>query len=204
MKIQFRELDYQDASIQSIIQAFDGQQVRKSEFTIMDQDAQGKLFGDKGIGNKIDLSVSKLLQNVQQIQMGQRIPISESIPTPFPQFNIEMETGTGKTFVYLKSILELNRKYGFTKFIIVVPSVAIKEGVMKSISMTKEYFKAQMQGIVYRAFMYDSKNLDNIQAFATNDDVEIMIINIQSFNSNDKISIERIWTRFMVFRQKSW
>lgn len=157
MKIQFRELDYQDASIQSIIQAFDGQQVRKSEFTIMDQDAQGKLFGDKGIGNKIDLSVSKLLQNVQQIQMGQRIPISESIPTPFPQFNIEMETGTGKTFVYLKSILELNRKYGFTKFIIVVPSVAIKEGVMKSISMTKEYFKAQMQGIVYRAFMYDSK-----------------------------------------------
>lgn len=96
MKIQFRELDYQDASIQSIIQAFDGQQVRKSEFTIMDQDAQGKLFGDKGIGNKIDLSVSKLLQNVQQIQMGQRIPISESIPTPFPQFNIEMETGTGE------------------------------------------------------------------------------------------------------------
>lgn len=187
MKIQFRELDYQDASIQSIIQAFDGQQVRKSEFTIMDQDAQGKLFGDKGIGNKIDLSVSKLLQNVQQIQIGQRIPISESIPTPFPQFNIEMETGTGKTFVYLKSILELNRKYGFTKFIIVVPSVAIKEGVMKSISMTKEYFKAQMQGIVYRAFMYDSKNLDNIQAFATNQDVEIMIINIQSFNSNDKI-----------------
>ncbi|PEQ91753.1 restriction endonuclease subunit R [Bacillus sp. AFS006103] len=187
MKIQFKELDYQDAAIQSIIQAFDGQQVRKSEFTIMDQDAQGKLFGEIGIGNKIDLSVSKLLQNVQQIQIGQGIPISESIPMPFPQFNIEMETGTGKTFVYLKSILELNRKYGFTKFIIVVPSVAIKEGVMKSISMTKDYFKTQMQGIMYRAFMYDSKKLDNVQAFATNEDIEIMIINIQSFNSNDNI-----------------
>lgn len=187
MKIRFKELGYQDAAISSIIQAFEGQQVRKSEFTIMDQDAQGKLFGDKGIGNKIDLSVSKLLQNVQQIQIGQGIPISESIPMPLPQFNIEMETGTGKTFVYLKSILELNQKYGFTKFIIVVPSVAIKEGVMKSISMTKEYFKTQMQGIVYRAFMYESKNLNNVQAFATNEDVEILIINIQSFNSHDNI-----------------
>lgn len=187
MKIQFKELDYQDLAIQSIIQAFEGQQVRKSEFTIMDQDAQGKLFGDKGIGNKIDLSVSKLLQNVQQIQINHGIPISESIPMPFPQFNIEMETGTGKTFVYLKSILELSKKYGFTKFIIVVPSVAIKEGVMKSIDMTKEYFKTQMQGIVYRSFMYDSNNLNNVQGFATNEDIEIMIINIQSFNSNDNI-----------------
>lgn len=86
MKIQFRELDYQDASIQSIIQAFDGQQVRKSEFTIMDQDAQGKLFGDKGIGNKIDLSVSKLLQNVQQIQMGQRIPLQ----SPFQHHSLNL------------------------------------------------------------------------------------------------------------------
>lgn len=187
MKIQFKELDYQDTAIQSIIQAFDGQQVRKSEFTIMDQDAQGKLFGEKGIGNKIDLSVTKLLQNVQQVQIAQGIPISESIPLPIPQFNIEMETGTGKTFVYLKSILELNRKYGFTKFIIVVPSVAIKEGVMKTIAMTRDYFRTQMQGIVYRAFMYDSKKLNNIQGFARNEDIEIMIINIQSFNSNDNI-----------------
>lgn len=187
MKIQFKELDYQDRAIGSILKVFEGQGIRKSEFTIMEQDSQGKLFGDKGIGNKIDLTPSKLLQNVQQVQIEQGIPISESIPTPFPQFNIEMETGTGKTFVYLKSILEMNRNYGFTKFIIVVPSVAIKEGVMKSISMTKDYFKTQMQGIVYRAFMYDSKNLNNVQAFATNDDIELMIINIQSFNSNDNI-----------------
>ncbi|MED3656162.1 DEAD/DEAH box helicase family protein [Heyndrickxia sporothermodurans] len=187
MRIQFDELDYQDTAINSIIHAFDGQQVRKSEFTIMDQDAQGKLFGNNGIGNKIDLSVSKLLKNVQQIQIEQGIPISESIPVPFPQFNIEMETGTGKTFVYLKSILELNKKYGFIKFVIVVPSVAIKEGVMKTIAMTKDYFRTQMQGIVYRAFMYDSKKLDDVQGFARNENSEIMIINIQSFNSNDNI-----------------
>lgn len=186
MRIQFDELTYQDEAIQSIINVFEGQQIRKSEFTIMNQDAQGKLFGDKGIGNKIDISESKLLQNVQQIQIGQGIPISKSIPTPFPQFNIEMETGTGKTFVYLKSILEMNRKYGFTKFIIVVPSVAIKEGVMKTIEMTKQYFKTQMQGIVYRAFMYDSQQLDNVRTFATNDDIEIMVINIQAFSKSTK------------------
>lgn len=187
MKIQFKDLDYQEVAIQSIIRVFEGQHIRKSEFTIMDQDIQGKLFGEKGIGNKIDLSESKLIQNVQQIQIEQGIPISESIPLPIPQFNIEMETGTGKTFVYLKSILELNKKYGFTKFIIVVPSVAIKEGVMKTIEQTREYFKTQMQGIVYRAFMYDSKKLENIQGFARNENVEIMIINIQSFNSDDNI-----------------
>lgn len=187
MKIQFDELQYQTDAIHAVLSVFEGQQIRKSEFTIMDQDAQGKLFGEKGIGNKIDVSVSKLLQNVQQIQIKQGIPIAQTIPSPFPQFNIEMETGTGKTFVYLKSILEMNRKYGFTKFIIVVPSVAIKEGVMKTLDMTKEYFKTQMQGIVYRAFMYDSSKLNDVQAFASSDDVEIMVMNIQAFNSEDNI-----------------
>lgn len=186
MKIQFDELTYQDEAIQSIIKVFEGQHIRKSEFTIMDQDAQGKLFGEKGIGNKIAISESKLLQNIQQTQIAHGIPISETIPSPFPQFNIEMETGTGKTFVYLKSILEMNRKYGFTKFIIVVPSIAIKEGVMKTLEMTKNYFKTQMQGIVYRHFMYDSAHLEDVQAFATSDDVEIMVINIQAFSKSSK------------------
>lgn len=186
MKIQFDDLTYQTSAIEVVLKVFEGQQIRKSEFTIMDQDAQGKLFSDKGIGNKIDVSESKLLQNIQQIQIGQGISISKTIPTPFPQFNIEMETGTGKTFVYLKSILEMNRKYGFTKFIIVVPSVAIKEGVMKTLEMTKKYFKTQMQGIVYRSFMYDSQRLNDVQAFATSDDVEIMVINIQAFSKSTK------------------
>ena len=187
MKIQFDELTYQTEAINSILSVFEGQQIRKSEFTIMDQDAQGKLFGEKGIGNKIDVSESKLLQNVQQVQIKQGIPIAQSIPSPFPQFNIEMETGTGKTFVYLKSILEMNRKYGFTKFIIVVPSVAIKEGVMKTLEMTKDYFKSQMQGLVYNPFMYSSSDLEKVKGFAINETVEIMVINIQAFNSEDNI-----------------
>lgn len=186
MKIQFKDLPYQTDAINAVLRVFEGQQIRKSEFTIMDHAAQGKFFGDKGVGNKIDISMSKLLQNVQQIQINQGIPIVKNIGGAFPQFNIEMETGTGKTFVYLKSILEMNRKYGFTKFIIVVPSVAIKEGVMKTLEMTKEYFKAQMQGQVYRSFMYDSSKLNDLQAFATSDDVEIMVINIQAFSKSAK------------------
>lgn len=186
MKIQFDELTYQQHAINAVLSVFEGQQIRKSEFTIMDQAAQGKFFGDKGVGNKIDISMSKLLQNVQQLQINQGIPIVKNIVGAFPQFNIEMETGTGKTFVYLKSILEMNKQYGFTKFIIVVPSVAIKEGVMKTLEMTKEYFKAQMQGQVYRSFMYDSSRLNDVQAFATSDDVEIMVINIQAFSKSAK------------------
>lgn len=186
MKIQFKDLGYQTDAISAVLSVFEGQQIRKSEFTIADQAAQGKFFGDKGVGNKIDISISKLLQNIQQLQINQGIPIVKDIVGSFPQFNIEMETGTGKTFVYLKSILEMNRKYGFTKFIIVVPSVAIKEGVMKTLEMTKEYFKAQMQGQVYRSFMYDSSKLNDVQAFATSDDVEIMVINIQAFSKSSK------------------
>ena len=186
MKIQFNDLTYQTDAINAVLGVFKGQQIRKSEFTIMDQDAQGKLFGEKGVGNKIDISISKLLQNVQQIQINQGIPIAKDVPGTFPQFNIEMETGTGKTFVYLKSILEMNRKYGFTKFIIVVPSIAIKEGVVKTLEMTRQYFKTQMQGQVYRSFMYDSSKLNDVQAFATSDDVEIMVINIQAFSKSSK------------------
>lgn len=188
MKIQFDELTYQSDAVNAIINVFEGQQIRKSEFTIMDQAAQGKLFGQTGIGNKIDVSLSKLLQNVHQVQINQGIPIAKDFPKSFLQFNIEMETGTGKTFVYLKSILEMNRKYGFTKFIIVVPSVAIKEGVMKTLEMTREYFKTQMQGQIYRSFMYDSSRLNDVQAFATSNDVEIMVINIQAFSKSAKNS----------------
>ncbi|MEE1130257.1 MAG: DEAD/DEAH box helicase family protein [Caryophanon sp.] len=186
MKIQFDELAYQQQAINAVLSVFQGQQIRKSEFTIMDQATQGKFFGDKGVGNKIDISMSKLLQNVQQLQINQGIPIVKNIAGTFPQFNIEMETGTGKTFVYLKSILEMNKQYGFTKFIIVVPSVAIKEGVMKTLEMTRQYFKTQMQGQVYRSFMYDSSKLNDVQAFATSDDVEIMVINIQAFSKSSK------------------
>ncbi len=186
MKIQFDELKYQQEAIDSVIRVFEGHQINQSLFTISDQSAQGRFFGEHGVGNKIINNPEQMLKNVNQIQIDNGIPISEMIPVSFPQFNIEMETGTGKTFVYLKSILELNRAYGFTKFVIVVPSVAIKEGVMKTLEMTREYFKAQMNGIIYHSFMYNSANLDLVRNFAESSNIEIMVINIQAFSKGKK------------------
>lgn len=186
MNIQFDELSYQTEAIQSVLRVFEGQQIRSSDFMIAGDDRQGKLFGEKGIGNRIDHDLARILRNVQQIQIDNGIPVSEILPKPFPQFNIEMETGTGKTFVYLKTILELNRLYGLTKFVIVVPSVAIKEGVMKTLEITKNYFKAQMNGVIYRAFMYDSKRLNEVRDFAQSESIEIMVINIQAFSKSSK------------------
>ncbi|MGK0576000.1 DEAD/DEAH box helicase family protein [Macrococcus capreoli] len=186
MKIQFDELNYQQDAINSVLRVFEGHQINQSLFTISDTRPQGSFFGKHGIGNKISRNNQVMLKNVHQIQIDNGIPLSESIPNPFPQFNIEMETGTGKTFVYLKSILELNKAYGFTKFVIVVPSVAIKEGVMKTLEMTKEYFKAQMNSAIYHSFMYNSAKLDEVRNFAESNNIEIMVINIQAFSKGKK------------------
>lgn len=182
MKIQFQDLQYQDDAIDSVIGVFEGQQIRQSSFTISDNDQQGKLFGENGLANNIVYQPAKMLQNVQQIQIGNHIPVSEHLPTPFPQFNIDMETGTGKTFVYLKSILKLNEKYGFTKFVIVVPSVAIREGVMKTYQITKEVFKPTLKEKSFHVFPYNSTKLNEVRNFAQNDGIEVMVINIQAFS----------------------
>lgn len=183
MKIKFTELDYQEEAIQSIVQVFEGQEIRQSTFTITNNDQQGKLFMDSGVGNRLTIPAAKMLENTQRIQIQNQVPLSDTLSTPFPQFNIEMETGTGKTFVYLKSIIELNHHYGFTKFVIVVPSVAIREGVMKTYEMTKELFRPLIHDKSYRVFQYDSNRLNEVQQFAQSDGIEVMIMNIQAFNS---------------------
>src|SRR5699024_8402486 len=126
MKIQFKTLTYQEQAIESVLRVFEGQMIRQSNFTIANNDPFGQLITETGVANRLTLQPTKLLQNINQVQIDNSIPVSDTLPTPFPQFNIDMETGTGKTFVYLKSIIELNATYGFTKFIIVVPSVAIR------------------------------------------------------------------------------
>lgn len=183
MKIKFQELQYQEDAIESITRVFEGHQIRQSNFTISDNDRQGKLFGEHGLANNIIYQPAKMLQNVQQIQIDNGIPISENLTASFPQFNIDMETGTGKTFVYLKSILKLNEQYGFTKFMIVVPSVAIREGVMKTYHMTKDDFKPTLKEKSYHVFPYNSSKLDEVRNFAQNDGIEVMVINIQAFSN---------------------
>lgn len=186
MKLQFEDLTYQKDAIKSLVRVFEGHHIRQSNFTISGNAGQTNLITEHGTANRIIYNPERMLSNVQQIQIDNQLPLSDKLTTPFPQFNIEMETGTGKTFVYLKSILELNQTYGFTKFIIVVPSVAIKEGVFKSLEITEQYFKSTMNGIMYRSFMYDSSKIENVDGFARNDTVEIMVINIQSFSKRKK------------------
>ena len=138
MKLQFdASLDYQQTAIASVVDLFDGQQRKVSEFTVSPQFAL-TMQGDipKGIGNRLELSEDDILENLQKVQMRNGLAPAQNMGLGM-DFDIEMETGTGKTYVYLRTLLELNKNYGFTKFIIVVPNIAIKEGVQKTLEITR-------------------------------------------------------------------
>lgn len=192
MKIKFDTLDYQTEAVNAAVRVFEGQTIKESNFTITDASPQGTLFADDGIGvgNRVIINSEQMLKNVNKAQILNDIAPSDNLfgnNDNFPQFNIDMETGTGKTFVYLKTILELNKKYGFLKFVIVVPSVAIKEGVMKSFEITKDYFKNQYSGVVYDLFMFDSAKLDRVRSFASANTIDIMVTTIQAFNKDTNV-----------------
>ncbi|MET3560332.1 restriction endonuclease [Bartonella japonica] len=119
------------------------------------------------------------------MQQNNKLLVSKTLEQK--QFSIEMETGTGKTYVYSKTIFELNQRYGFTKFIIVVPSVAIREGVYKSLQVTREHFQAEFNNLPYHYFIYNSKDLSQIRQFACSANIEIMIINIDAFKKAENI-----------------
>jgi len=185
MKIQFESnLNYQDQAISSIVDIFEGQEICQSNFSIVRQDIKGKQkttadYDDLGIGNRLELLDDEILSNVQNIQLRNGLPQSKKLGSM--DFSVEMETGTGKTYVYLKSIFEMNKKYGFTKFIIVVPSIAIKEGTKKTLEITSEHFKTLFDNVNYDSFVYDSLNLEQVRDFATSSDIRIMVINIDAF-----------------------
>lgn len=188
MKIDFEQLDYQTDAVNAVINVFEGESVRDSQFTIsLSNNFQGSYFTNDGVGiaNKQTITKEKMLSNVNKVQLANKIPQSDQLlgnNKNFPEFNIEMETGTGKTFVYFKSILELNQKYGFKKFIIVVPSVAIKEGVLKTYEMTKEKLSQIFHGTVYNLFSYESNDPKRVQQFASANTIDIMVITMSSFN----------------------
>lgn len=191
MKLKFVDQDYQTDAVNSIVDIFEGAENKDSVFTIdisksltkeqLDLSGKGITY-ELGYANKLSLDDYELLTNVRKIQERNNILKITSLVSR--NFSVEMETGTGKTYVYTKTILELNKKYGFTKFIIVVPSVAIKEGVFKSLQMTEEHFKFKYDNTPYSYFVYDSKKLNRIQNFSTNTNIEIMIINIDAFRKD--------------------
>ncbi|NNM84945.1 MAG: DEAD/DEAH box helicase family protein [Phycisphaerales bacterium] len=190
MKLQFdSNLDYQLAAIRSIVDIFDGQRLCISNFTVapLEQEVNNLLYAatqqhDLGIGNRLTILDDELLKNVQNIQIRNGLKPIDTLASL--DFSVEMETGTGKTYVYLRTIFELNKKYGFTKFIVVVPSVAIKEGVNKSLEITEDHFKELYDNTPFDYFVYDSQKLGQVRNFATSDGIQIMVINIDAFRKS--------------------
>ncbi|MDZ7808950.1 MAG: DEAD/DEAH box helicase family protein [Arhodomonas sp.] len=189
MKIQFdADLDYQREAISAIADVFEGQEVCQTNFTVAPLRGEpqmamsfGQESGDLGVGNRLRLLEEDILENVQASSSATAWRPPQSLNSL--NFTVEMETGTGKTYVYLRTIFELNRRYGFTKFIVVVPSVAIKEGVYKSLQMTESHFKGLYENVPFDYFVYDSQKLGQVRNFATSDTIQIMVINIDAFRT---------------------
>ncbi|HBF2805543.1 TPA: DEAD/DEAH box helicase family protein [Clostridioides difficile] len=184
MKLQFdAHLEYQEQAISSIVDIFKGQEQSQLDFTISYSSGQCGIFDSKnGVGNSLEISNKEILENIRNIQLRNGIAqIKELISM---DFDIEMETGTGKTYVYLRTILELYIKYGFLKFIVVVPNIAIKESVYKSLQITEEHFKKIYNNVIYDYFIYDSNKLEQVRNFAISDHVQIMVINIDAFRKS--------------------
>ena len=143
----------------------------------------GIVESDLGVGNRLTLLDDELHKNLADIQLRGGLPPSSTLASG--DFTVEMETGTGKTYVYLRSVFELNKRYGFTKFVIVVPSVAIKEGVYKSLQITEDHFKGLYAGVPFDYFIYDSAKLGQVRNFATSSNIQIMVVTVGAINKKD-------------------
>jgi type III restriction enzyme len=197
MKFIFtKNLDYQLDAINSIVNLFDtGKNIIQNEEIFHLKNAH------QIIPNELDIDYLKIKNNLKSIQIQNGINIDEYKEPGFDgffanaDFTIEMETGTGKTYVYLRTIMELNQKYNLKKFIILVPSVAIREGVLKTLEQTKDHFRTiYNKGFDY--FAYDSSKLNKIRDFAQSNDIQIMIMTVQSFAGNERLVLRQTPDRF--------
>lgn len=187
MKLKFIEQGYQTDAVNAVVDVFDGCEIKDSPFTIRKAEDSGILFDELGYSNKMTLGDGEILENLRKVQERQNIKKDDSLITKSyncPNLSVEMETGTGKTYVYTKTILELNKKYGFTKFIVVVPSVAIKEGVFKSFQVTKDHFDIAYSNPTYDYYVYDSNKISMIKNFANSSSIQVMIMTIGAFNKS--------------------
>ena len=188
MKFKFdAKQPYQLDAINAVIEVFEGQPLNKGDFEITFENKGTGVFASQtetelGVGNKLYPDDSQVIENIREIQKRNNIHQEYSVSSKGKNFAIEMETGTGKTYVYLRTAFELFAKYGFKKFIIVVPSVAIREGVLKSIELMKEHFMQLYNKAPFNHFVYDSKRVNELRGFAIGNELQLMIINIDSFN----------------------
>ena len=212
MKLKFKQQEFQTDAVNAVCSLFDGQKLQTSTFSMEQSGGQIELFASVGISNALCIDDRRIIENMHMVQRKNGLPLTDlysvgggaksealkengsTLHTPnskllktAPQFSVEMETGTGKTYVYTKTIYELNRLYGFTKFIVVVPSVAIREGVYKSLQTTEEHFSALYDNAPCRYFIYNSAKLSDVRQFATSANIEIMIINIDAFRKAENV-----------------
>lgn len=213
MKLQFKIQPYQTDAVESTVDIFNGQpnqglleyKIDQGKVYVIDN---GKRIEQKGLGfsefdtgyknSEIVLSEDELLKNIHQIQSQNNIHLSNEVIKRLGacQLDIEMETGTGKTYVYVKTMFELNKRYGWTKFIVVVPSIAIREGVKKSFDITQDHFM-ELYGKKARYFIYNSDNLNQIDTYSQSADISVMIINTQAFNTSMKEGAKNKYARII-------
>jgi len=187
MKLQFKHQNFQEEAALAVVDVFAGQGYLTSDYLI-DPGKGGQTTLLKGWRNEPltpYMTGDRLKSNLHAVQKRNGLPLSDKLEGPGINLTIEMETGTGKTYTYIKTMYELNRAYGWSKFIVVVPSVAIREGVAKSFAVMEEHF-AEEYGKKIRHFIYNSAKLDDIRNFAQSNSIQVMIINSQSFSSKEK------------------
>jgi type III restriction enzyme len=203
MKLKFKKQGYQTAAVQAVVDCFAGQpdvprgvRYRLDPGTRPKGPASPQVALGLGIDSATDAEMAfknpdlalpdaVLLGNIQQVQRSQNLPLSEVLVSnkiARVNLDVEMETGTGKTYCYIKTIFELNKRFGWSKFIIVVPSIAIREGVAKSLEITAEHFLESYQKKA-RFFIYNSKQLHQLESFSSDSGINVMIINVQAFAS---------------------
>ncbi len=194
MKLQFKVQQYQTEAVDAVVDVFMGQPYADGVKYRIDpgKDAVWTLQEDAGLRNaEIALTLPQLLENVHGVQRARGLELSKGLSDPVKKsaapinLDVEMETGTGKTYVYIKTIMELHKRYGWSKYIVVVPSIAVREGVKKSFDITSDHFQ-QLYGTKPRTFVYNSSRLHEVERFSSDAGVQVMIINSQAFNAIGK------------------
>ena len=206
LKLKFdATLDFQRKAIDSVLNLFEEQPLAQDTWSVSSGGSAGgsqfaaseSTYDTPAVSNNMVLTEQQLLENLKKVQEAGNVPASgellhtlfdeDGIKKKVPHYSVEMETGTGKTYVYLRTLFELNKTYGFTKFIIVVPSVPIREGVTKSIEIMQPHFKELYDNVPFNSFVYDAKKLGQVRQFAGGSEIQIMVINIQAFEKEQNV-----------------
>jgi len=193
MKLQFdAHQDYQLEAIRAVVRLFEGQpDASQNAVPMADEGLSSLKLSENGVANQRVITDEQWLANLQAVQLAHGIEPSDKLEQmklddgttvgTYPNFTVEMETGTGKTYVYLRTVYELSKTYGFKKFVIVVPSVAIREGVLKSLQITREHFQTLYDYERVEFTVYDSAKVNQLRNFALSDAIQILVINIDAF-----------------------